>query len=41
VREVRVVGVGERLGLAGLTPEDAHALDLVVAAEVTSERSDH
>ena len=39
--QVRVVGVGERLGRARLVPRDPHAVDLVLAAEVAGERSDH
>jgi hypothetical protein len=40
-QQVGVVGVGQRLGRARLVPRDAHPLHLVLAAEITCERSDH
>jgi hypothetical protein len=40
-QQVRVVGVGERLGRAGLVPRDPHTLHLILAAEVVGERPDH
>ena len=39
--QVRVVRVGERLRRSRLVPRDPHAVDLILAAEVAGERSDH